>query len=131
MEQEIQLLQQINANLSALLSAINVQPVVTVLGSTKLNSTTKSFYLNPNYYYDLVFYLDGTVTADVPVYVTIITESEQGQSAFNLNNTVSGYRLEGVKANSINVDTANLSTGTIYVSFIGYTGNKTPRLKLK
>jgi len=94
---------------------------VQLTGSVVLSSSNISQVLNPNYWYALTFYLKGTVSLDIPVSLTTVVEQTAQQIAtYNVNNTVPGYKILGVKLQKISIDATNLSTGKVYVAFIGY-----------
>ena len=88
----------------------------------KLTSTNSSFAgFNYNWYYNVVIVLVGTVTADVEVQLGVVMKQIGATiSHYYLNGTIQGWRIQGVKLNNINVVTTNLGSGTVYVSYVGY-----------
>ncbi len=121
MEEEkiINKLSSIENQLSALVD--NKLMVVQVIGNAILTSTNLSQLLNSNYEYSLSIRLLGTVTGDVAVHMDPVSDGSDNilsNSTIYLNNTVSGYNIDGISLNNIYVDSS--ITASVYISFIGY-----------
>ncbi|MGA3193265.1 MAG: hypothetical protein ABSD73_12325 [Candidatus Bathyarchaeia archaeon] len=91
-----------------------------VYGAAVLNSTNTTVTLNPNFYYAVVFRLAGTVSNDVNMQLWVHTKQDLQPWRIPLNNTISGYKIRGIKLNQIMVETTNLSSGAIYCLWVGF-----------
>jgi hypothetical protein len=128
MEEDIS---QIKSMLNQYLYRKAAPKIPQVMGSAVLSSTNTYQDLNPNYYYSFTFALNGSVTKDVNVYLIIPAQQAIQAVAIPINNTIGGYKVNGVAVNQVKVDTTNLGTAKVYLTWLGYDSpDAAPGIKL-
>ncbi len=94
-----------------------------------LNSNNLIQILDPNQYYDVVIWLNGSPTSDIIVYLDSKVKENVGQRSYiRLNTTQNKYRLHGIRLSDIGVLESTIGSYSVYISYIGYYDYKQPQL---
>lgn len=92
---------------------------IQLLGSATISSDYKSFMLNPNYYYSIKFWLNGSPTSNVNIYLDPVTLQNSTNTVIPFNTTQTEINIKNVKLNKIYTD-SSIGSSSVYVYFIAY-----------